>query len=308
MHQPTVSIGLPVYNGENYLPGAIESLLGQTFRDFELVISDNGSSDRTPALCEKYAAQDTRIRYVRSDVNRGLSWNSDRVFVLAKGKYFTWASHDDLWAPTYLQRCVEVLDAAPDVVLCHSEAEFIDATGKSLGRVESAAGMNSPRPEARFHSALLNVYWCLELSGLIRSAALKDTKRQRNFAGGDKVCVAELSLVGRFERIAETLFYFRVHDQQYSSVPSTASDLSARLHGERKRRITVPRVLVIGWELLWLIPKAPIRRCEKLCCLWGIFRYVFQVHKWGKIVSELFRGKGSSGWNSQTLGERGTAG
>lgn len=303
MNQPTVSIGLPVFNGEDYLSAAIESLLGQTLRDFELVISDNGSTDGTKAICEKYAAQDARIRYVRAEDNRGLSWNCDRVFVLAKGKYFTWASHDDLWAPTYLERCVDVLDASPDVVLCHSEAEFIDATGKSLGRVQSAAGTDSPRPEARFRSALLNVFWCLELSGLIRSAALKDSRRQRNYAGGDKVCVAELSLVGRFERLAETLFYFRIHDQQYSSVPSTASDLSTRLHGQRKRRITVPRVFVIGWELLWLIPKAPIRPCEKLCCLLGIVRYVFQVNKWGKIASELFRGKGSSGLNPKTLGQ-----
>ena len=114
---PRVTIGLPVYNGQNYLVETLESLLAQTYTDFELVISDNASTDRTEAICRQYAAGDARIRYYRNDENIGASANYNRAFELGRGEYFKWAAHDDLLAPTYLERCVEVLDANPDVVL-----------------------------------------------------------------------------------------------------------------------------------------------------------------------------------------------
>src|SRR5688572_10868700 len=98
---PRVSIGLPVYNGENYLAEAIDSILAQTFEDFELIISDNASTDRTQEICEAYAAKDGRIRYYRSEVNKGSAWNFNRVFELARGEYFKWAAHDDYIAPEY---------------------------------------------------------------------------------------------------------------------------------------------------------------------------------------------------------------
>ena len=72
---PRVSIGLPVYNGEVYLSGALDTLLGQTFTDLELIISDNASTDRTPEICRSYAARDHRVRYIRHEVNRGVPWN-----------------------------------------------------------------------------------------------------------------------------------------------------------------------------------------------------------------------------------------
>ena len=106
---PRVTIGLPVYNGENYLAAAIESLLSQTFTDFELVICDNGSTDRTEQVCRAYAARDARIRYYREVENRGLAWNFSRTFELARGEYFKWHAHDDLCGPTLLRGALEAL-------------------------------------------------------------------------------------------------------------------------------------------------------------------------------------------------------
>ncbi len=94
---PLVSIGLPVYNGENYLEEAIRSILAQTYTHFELIISDNGSTDRTQEICEFYAERDLRIRYYRNKENLGAAWNYNQTFHLAKGKYFKWAAHDDIW-------------------------------------------------------------------------------------------------------------------------------------------------------------------------------------------------------------------
>ena len=96
---PRVSIGLPVYNGDNYLAETLDSILAQTFTDFELIISDNGSTDRTEAICRRYAAQDHRVRYVRNPSNLGAARNYKRAFELARGEYFKWNGHDDPLAP-----------------------------------------------------------------------------------------------------------------------------------------------------------------------------------------------------------------
>ena len=100
LHQPRVSIGLPVYNGERYLPQALDAILSQTFEDFELIISDNASTDSTQDICKSYAANDARVKYFRNSSNIGISRNFNRVFELSSGgEYFKWCAHDDLMAP-----------------------------------------------------------------------------------------------------------------------------------------------------------------------------------------------------------------
>ncbi|UBF27329.1 glycosyltransferase [Kovacikia minuta CCNUW1] len=123
---PRVSVGLAVYNGENYIREAIDSILAQTFEDFELIISDNASTDKTQEICLEYAARDQRIRYDRADRNRGAAWNQNRVFELSTGTYYKLAAHDDVIAPDYLAKCVAVLDQNPAVVLCHSWTRSIN--------------------------------------------------------------------------------------------------------------------------------------------------------------------------------------
>ena len=95
MRKPSLSIGLPVYNGERFLAKAIASLLIQEFEDFELIISDNGSNDKTEAICRDAAARDSRVRYLRSNENRGATWNFRRVLEAASGEFFKYAAYDD---------------------------------------------------------------------------------------------------------------------------------------------------------------------------------------------------------------------
>src|ERR1700712_3027136 len=104
---PLLSIGLFVYNGEPFLQETLDSILAQNFRDFELIISDNASSDATQQICESYAAADARIRYFRNQMNMGAGWNIRRVFSLATGKYFKWAACDDMYEPSFLGTCIE---------------------------------------------------------------------------------------------------------------------------------------------------------------------------------------------------------
>jgi len=127
--KPSVSIGMPIYNAEKFLRQALDALLGQTFGDFELIISDNGSTDGSEAICREYASKDSRIKYYKNETNLGAAKNFNRVFELSRGEYFKWASHDDICDPEYLERCVELLDRNPAVVLCYPKANTIDEQG-----------------------------------------------------------------------------------------------------------------------------------------------------------------------------------
>ncbi|MDM7994406.1 MAG: glycosyltransferase family 2 protein [Acidobacteriota bacterium] len=212
---PKVSIGLPVHNGGCYLENAIQSILDQTYQDFEIVISDNASTDCTPVICEKYASLDRRIRYFRSETNMGLAWNWNRVFSLSQGDYFRWTAHDDLVDARFLAVAVEVLDSDPDIVLCYSRERFIDADGRPVYKEEKRlAHVGSHVPEERFRDMVLVDHWCLPIYGLIRSAVLRETAPYGGFVAADRVLLAELALRGRFQEIPEALFSFRLHRAQ----------------------------------------------------------------------------------------------
>ena len=117
---PAVSIGLAVYNGEATVGVAIESLLAQTFTDFELVISDNASTDATESICRRLTADDARVRYVRQPRNRGPVANFEFLLAEARAPLFMWAAADDRWAPEYLSENVHGLEADPGAVNCVS--------------------------------------------------------------------------------------------------------------------------------------------------------------------------------------------
>lgn len=121
--KPKVSIGLPVYNGANYLREALDSLLGQTFRDFELIISDNASTDATREIILEYQQRDSRIRYVQQESNIGASKNFLSVLAMAETELFMWASHDDIWAPNWLE--VLISNLTPDDVGVRGELRFM---------------------------------------------------------------------------------------------------------------------------------------------------------------------------------------
>ncbi|MBW2991748.1 glycosyltransferase [Candidatus Woesearchaeota archaeon] len=211
---PKVSIGMNVYNGENYLKEAIDSILAQTFRDFELIISDNASTDKTEEICRSYAKKDKRVRYYRYNINRGAAWNANNTFKLSKGKYFRWHSHDDLIAPCFLEKCVKVLDNDPGVVLCYSKTRIIDEKGKVKGDYRVKIRTNSKKITKRFCDIVLIGHNCYQIFGLIRSDILKKSELFGDYSGSDKVVLAELALAGRFCEIPEFLFISRDHPKQ----------------------------------------------------------------------------------------------
>jgi glycosyltransferase involved in cell wall biosynthesis len=213
---PKVSLGMPVYNGERFLRETLDSLLAQTYTDFELIISDNGSSDGTESICREYTARDHRVQYYREEVNRGAGWNYDRVVDLARGAYFKWAAHDDLCAPTYLERCVEVLDHDPEVILVYPDDIDIDENGNKVDRkrhshIPSSERGSSPDPAQRFRRLVLLDYDCEQVFGLIRLDVLRRTKLILNYTDSDRTLLGELGLYGAFYELPEALFYHRHH-------------------------------------------------------------------------------------------------
>jgi len=207
--RPRLTIGLPIYNGEQLLPQAIESLLTQKYDDFEVVISDNASVDGTPELCAGYAAQDPRIRYVRNERNLGSIPNFNKLVGLARGEYFKWAAHDDWCEPEFVGRCVEVLDADPGVVLCHAKAIRVDEAGDTLVVDLDPLDVRSPDPAERFRQVLWSLKAIYPIYGVIRAEALRRTQLFRSHSGSDRILLAELSLLGQLYQIPELLLYER---------------------------------------------------------------------------------------------------
>jgi glycosyltransferase involved in cell wall biosynthesis len=215
--QPKLSIGLPVYNGEKFLKASLDTLLNQTFIDFELIIADNASTDNTEEICRNYAAQDQRIRYYRNPRNIGCACNFNLVFKLSKGEYFKWAAYDDLHAPDFLSKCIQVLEENPDYILCHSHTYFIDENGNFLQNYDIKLNTDSEKPEVRFDE-LLTKHLCYQIYGVIRRSALQKVPPMGGHGNADGIFLLRLGTVGKFYEIPEYLFFARSHSQQSLSM------------------------------------------------------------------------------------------
>jgi glycosyltransferase involved in cell wall biosynthesis len=317
---PKVSIGLPVYNGEKYLSDGIESILAQTYDDFELIISDNGSTDATPQIGRARAAADGRVRFCREDVNRGATWNFNHVFELSRGEYFKWAAHDDLLAPTYLAKCVEVLDACPEVAWCQTRIGVVDGCGRSVenrgqhelsGAAEALAASDAlgrpqlaPSPATRyghqrFRKLLLGNTSCLDAYGLIRGASLKGTSLWKPCFGWEKVLLGQLALRGRCAEVPERLFLYRIHEDACSALAS-AEELTAWCDPSAAKLGRLVRFRLLRGHVDAAI-HAPLGYCQQALCLLWIGAYVCQFHKWPRAWMQILRKQGIGGGTRDTL-------
>ncbi|MEK7560244.1 MAG: glycosyltransferase family 2 protein, partial [Patescibacteria group bacterium] len=125
-----VSIGLPTYNRAALLRHSLDSLLAQTYKDFELIISDDGSTDNTQQLCEEYSAYDKRVRYIRHPKNIGHVINFEYVVRQARGEYFMWGGDDDLWDKRFIEKVVAALEANPRASLAVSSYQRVYSDGE----------------------------------------------------------------------------------------------------------------------------------------------------------------------------------
>ncbi|NJN32845.1 MAG: glycosyltransferase family 2 protein [Synechococcales cyanobacterium RM1_1_8] len=258
---PKVTIGIPVYNGENFLREAIESVLNQTYGDFELLLCDNASTDLTAEICQEYVQRDSRVRYHRNPENIGLSRNLNRVFELSRGEYFKWAAHDDLIAPNYLSSCLAIMEADPEIVLCQSHIQVVGKEGKPIFAgisdnddvVVTAVNANvslpldSQSPYVRLKAITVDATDWLQVYGLIRRDALLKTPLFGAFPADDMILLAQLALLGRFYTLPESLFSSRRHRDQSISLGMDYSmhQFAIWLNPDKKGKLIFPH-----WEII----------------------------------------------------------
>jgi glycosyltransferase involved in cell wall biosynthesis len=293
---PRLSVGLPVYNGEKYLGESIESLLGQSYKDFELIISDNASTDSTADICNHYANQDSRIRYIRQPRNIGLSPNHNFVVDQSRGEFFKWAAADDLYGRDLLQSCVNALDQHPDVVLAHSLTAAIDGDGNITQAYKYPLVTDSPSAPERFRSFMFGssglfedpasgnhrlirldnegILRACDEYGVIRTKVLRQIAPHDSYHHQDRIVVCELLLHGPFHITTDWMYFRRDHaDRVYRSSPRDRCVILDPRRASRLRNPTARLVAEYLWGYVAAIRRAPLssadrRECYRLLAHW----------------------------------------
>jgi glycosyltransferase involved in cell wall biosynthesis len=287
---PRLTVGLPVYNGEKFLAQSLDALLGQTYEDFELLISDNTSTDDTAGICARYQAQDPRIRYFRQPRNIGCAPNHNFLVGQARGEFFKWASDDDLYARNLLESCVEALDKYPDAVLAHSFTAIIDDAGSVIKTVKYSLDSAAPSAPQRFRSVLVDPGGDDD-GAVIRTAVLRHTALNGSYYRADRTFVAELALHGPFYQVPDWLYFRRDHPDRAARAFSTVRGWCANLDPRRADRLRNPVLRLYGeyiWGFISAIQRAPLTPAERRACYrhmvdWAASR-AFSEH--GRFTSE----------------------
>jgi glycosyltransferase involved in cell wall biosynthesis len=273
--QPLVTIGLPVYNGQNYVSQAIESVLNQTYSNFELVISDNGSTDSTYIICKTFAEKDNRILCHKFDKNYGAAKNYNKTFELAKGKYFKWLAHDDMISPENLTKSVDILESEDDVVLCGSAKINLDANGGIIDSFDySGLHLIENDTISRYELLLRHFAYTftdadLILTGLMRSDILKQTILIANYTSADFTLLADLILKGKFIVLEEPMYQRRIHHGISTSVhnqnPQEALKIDPSIRIVHKSHVEIAK---------WYDPKGKARRIPHITWLKELIRSI----------------------------------
>ena len=281
--KPRLSIGLPVYNGADYLAQSLDALLGQTYEDFELILSSNASTDHTDDICRSYADRDSRVRFFRQPANIGAVPNHYFVFQQATGELFKWASGDDLYARDLLARCIERLDEHPEAVLAHSWTAAVDGAGALIQAHEYPLATVSPRASERLRSLLFGgddlpgAIRGDDFYGVIRSDVLRRIKFHDSYYHADQIFMAELALHGPFQQVPEWLYFRRHHPGRAHQAKRTIRAWCANLDPKRASRLRHPTVRLLG-EYLWAhydsVRRAPLTPQDRRECYREISRWL----------------------------------
>ena len=226
MRRPRLTIGLPVYNGEAYLEETLESLLAQDFEDFELVVSDNASTDATTGIVASFATRDPRVRLVRNPRNLGAAQNYNLLVRDSRTELFKWAGYDDLHEPGHLSACVAALDANPAAVLAFPQATIIDGSGRRVREYEEKLRVVAATPWARVASFAWRFNLCNACFGVMRRDVMATTGLIRPYISSDVTFLAEMAARGTFELVPEPLFLRRIHEASSRQGRSTSADVA----------------------------------------------------------------------------------
>lgn len=216
---PRVTIGVPVYNGERFIRATVDSLLAQSYTDFELIIADNASTDGTESICREYQAKDPRVIYIRNPRNLGPAANYNVPLDAARGELFKWNAADDVCGPDFLKVCVDALDCNPDAVLAYPRTKVIDADGNFVRDYDYELDLSHPRPHVRLRRLTLvhhKRHGAHEMFGVMRKEKLILAGKKRCHVRADSVVLARMALLGKLLRVESFQFYNRDHNARSS--------------------------------------------------------------------------------------------
>ena len=287
-----VAVGLPVYNGARYLDGALTSLLAQTHADLEVVISDNASTDGTQDICERFAAVDPRVRYIRQPVNRGAAFNHNTVVTSATAAYFRWYAYDDLLDPRCIERCAAALDADPDTILAWPQTVVIDADGAEVGAYRSDLPWDNASPSSRLESLLSRptaeslLHMCYPVYGVMRRQTLLSTHLLGSNPAADTTLLVEMALRGRWQQVPEPLFYNRRHVDS-SAVHKSPEEIASWFDPAHSATVfPMPESrLVSGY--LRAVRTAPVDTVERARCLAVVVDWLLRDRRWRIVGGEV---------------------
>jgi len=288
-----VSLALPVYNGERHLPETLDSLLAQDFDDYELLISDNGSTDDTPDIVRTYASKDARIVFERHDVNRGAIWNYNHLVERANGRYLKWCGHDDLLAPAYLRRCVAELDGSSAVV-AYPRTVLIDVHGAVTRFYDDGLDLRQPEPHVRVRECLRHLGLANAVFGVIRLDVLRRTPLFGAYNDSDLVLILELALAGEIHEVDETLFSRRMHKGQAYQANTTPLAVRRWFDPSSRPRFVLPRTRRFV-EAAKAICRAPLPLGERARCqaqlvrVWGPAHLYHGIGELGRAARDVLR-------------------
>jgi glycosyltransferase involved in cell wall biosynthesis len=274
---PLITIALPVYNSKRHVRQSLESLLAQTYKDFVLIISDNASTDGTADICQEYAKSDSRIQYTRNPANIGNPGNFNRLVGLTTTKYIKWATSDDFWEPTFVERALEVIDKDPTIALCYPKSYVVDGEGKNATPYEDNLHLMQDDPAERFIGLLENIGLAHQHLGVIRTDMLRCTGLLGPYFASDITLLAELTLYGKYYELPERLFYRRFHETSGSWKRGDKQHQDKFYHAADRKRTGLPR-----WrgELgrLRAVARSPLPLKSKL----HLHRYQLRHMRWSR--------------------------
>jgi glycosyltransferase involved in cell wall biosynthesis len=282
---PKLSVGLPVYNGERHVRECLDSLLGQSYEDFELIISDNASDDGTGDICRQYAKMDSRIVYVRQAANIGRVPNHNFLIEEASGSLFKWVAADDLYARDLLKRSVEVLDERPEVVLVHSRSAIVDDVGNVTEFVKYPVASDSLRAPDRFRSMLFDG-WGDDSYGVIRTDVLRRTPLHGSYHYADRTFSIEIALHGPFYQVPDWLFFRREAPDRVRTVRARCTYLDPR----RADRLRHPVARLYGeyvFAYVAMLQRAPLSGAELRECYGHLARWA--LTRCGPVARRMIR-------------------
>lgn len=242
---PRLTVGVPVWNGEQFLEATLTALRDQDLRDIEVLIGDNGSTDATAAIAHRFAEQDPRFVYLGSDTNRGIPWNWNRLLARASGRYFMWNSADDVVRPGHLAACADALDAHPEAGIAFSRVVLADADDNLVGDMDDA-GLDflGLRPHERVELFFRrNVWQAIGYGGTFRTEQLRELGGLPAFWGGDCVLAVAMAMRAPWVQVPEQLFVSRRHAAQATNllVSDPLVQVRAYIPGFR-RRFAFPQI------------------------------------------------------------------